>query len=113
MGKKVTELKDCLVSTCRDEDVRFTNYTQVIDAMKNLNNSKLHLNTKGPIKMHDNLVKYLRGISCRNNNARNYPGSSNGIDKTGEALSCVSNVSPMEESNFGTSSEGMSFISIV
>ena len=113
MGKKVTELKDCLVSTCRDEDVRFTNYTQVIDAMKNLNNSKLHLNTKGSIKMHDNLVKYLGSISCRYNNARNYPGSSNGIDKTGEAISCVSNVSPMEESNFGTFSEGMSFMSIV
>ena len=61
---KITEANDCLISMCRDENIPFINHTNVIDPKKNLNNSKLHLNTKGSIKICDNFVKYLKGLSC-------------------------------------------------
>ena len=60
---KVTEVNDCLISMCRDENIPFINYTNVIDTKKNLNNSKLHLNTKGYIEIRDNFAKYLRNLS--------------------------------------------------
>ena len=104
---KVTEVNDCLISMCRDENIPFINYTNVIDTKKNLNNSKLHLNTKGYIEIRDNFAKYLRNLSSWNN-ARSYFGSNNGVGKKGEAFSCVNNEDPLEDFDFGTSSEGIS-----
>ena len=43
---KVTEGNNCLINMCRDENIPFLNHTNVTDPKKNLNNSKLHLNTK-------------------------------------------------------------------
>ena len=65
MEGKVTEVNNCVISMCRDENVPFINHTNVIDPKKNLNNSKLHLNTKYSIKIRHNFVKYLRGLSSR------------------------------------------------
>ena len=90
---------------CRDENIPFINHTNVIDPKRNLNNSKLHLNTKGSIKIRDNIVKYLRAFSIWNN-ARSYTESSDGIDKKVGALSCVNTEDPLEESDFGTFSTG-------
>ena len=59
---KVTKVNDCLIM-CRDENIPFINHTNVIDPKRNLNNSKLHPNTKDSIKIRDNIVKYLRAFS--------------------------------------------------
>ena len=83
---------------CRDRNIPFINHTNVVDLKKNLNNSKLHVNTKGSVKIRDNFVKYLRGLSSWKN-ARSYSGSSNRIDKKGGALSYVNTEVPLEKSS--------------
>ena len=60
---RVTKVHNCLISMCRDGNIPFINHNNVIDLKKNLNNSKLHVNAKGSIKIRDNFIKYLRGLS--------------------------------------------------
>ena len=47
----------------RDENISFINHANVTDPKKNFSDSKLHVNTKGSVKIRVNFVKYLRGLS--------------------------------------------------
>ena len=61
-NKKVYEVNKVLSNLCRDVNIPFISHS-VIDAKRNLNNSKLHLNIRGSRKLQENFVKYLKGFS--------------------------------------------------
>ena len=50
------------VDLCKDVNILFISHS-AIDAERNLNNSKLHLNTKGSRNLQESFVKYLIGFS--------------------------------------------------
>ena len=61
-NKKVYEVNKVLSNLCRDVNIPFISHS-VIDAKRNLNNSKLHLNITGSKKLQENFVKYLKDFS--------------------------------------------------
>ena len=61
-SKKVYEVKKVLLNLCKDVNIPFISHS-AIDAIRNLNNSKLHLNIRGSRKLQENFVKYLKGFS--------------------------------------------------
>ena len=61
-SKKVNEVNKVLLNLCKDVNIPFISHS-AIDAKKNLNNSKLHLNIRGPRKLQENFVEYLEGFS--------------------------------------------------
>ena len=61
-SKKVYEVNKVLLNLCKDVNTPFISHSS-IDAKRNLNNSKLHLNIKGSRKLQENFVKYLKGFS--------------------------------------------------
>ena len=61
-SKKVYEVKKVLLNLCKDVNIPFISHS-AIDAKRNLNNSKLHLNTRSSRKLQENFVKYLKGFS--------------------------------------------------
>ena len=61
-NKKVYEVNKVLLNLCRDVNIPFIS-NSVIDAKRNLNNSKLHLNITGSKKLQENFVKYLKDFS--------------------------------------------------
>ena len=61
-NKKVYEVNKVLSNLCRDVNIPFMSHS-VIDAQRNLNNSKLHLNIRGSKKLQENFGKYLKGFS--------------------------------------------------
>ena len=61
-SKKVYDVNKVLLNLCKDVNIPFISYS-AIDAKRNLNNSKLHLNIKGSRKLQENFVKYLKGFS--------------------------------------------------
>ena len=72
---EVTEVNDCLISMCRDENIPFIIHTNIQKRKKKKekeNQRKIStivivsctlLNIKDSIKIRDNFVKYLRGLS--------------------------------------------------
>ena len=61
-SKKVYEVNKALLNLCIDVNIPFISHS-AIDAKRNLNNSKLHLNIRGSRKLQENFVKYLKGFS--------------------------------------------------
>ena len=61
-SKKVYEVNKALLNLCIDVNIPFISHS-AIDAKRNLNNSKLHLNIRGSRKLPENFVKYLKGFS--------------------------------------------------
>ena len=61
-SKKVYEVNKVLLNLCKDVNIPFISHS-AIDAKRNLNNSKLHLNTRGSRNLQENFVKYLIGFS--------------------------------------------------
>ena len=61
-SKKVYEVNKVLLNLCKDVNIPFISHS-AIDAKRNLNNSKLHLNIRGCRKLQENFVKYLKGFS--------------------------------------------------
>ena len=61
-SKKVNEVNKVLLNLCKDVNIPFISHS-AIDAKRNLNNSKLHLNIRGSRKLQENFVKYLKGFS--------------------------------------------------
>ena len=61
-SKKVYEVNKILLNLCKDVNIPFISHS-AIDAKRNLNNSKLHLNIRGCRKLQENFVKYLKGFS--------------------------------------------------
>ena len=61
-SKKVYEVNKFLLNLCKDVNITFISQS-AIDAKRNLNNSKLHLNIKGSRKLQETFVKYLKGFS--------------------------------------------------
>ena len=62
-NNKVKEVNDSLAGMCENDNISFIDHSRPIDPRKNLNDSKLHLNIKGSIKLRDNFVRYLKGFS--------------------------------------------------
>ena len=85
-SKKVYEVNKILSNLCKDVNIPFISHS-VIDAKRNLNNSKLHLNIRGSRKLQENFVKYLKGFSSWDNVTQNESESSNGLStKSKESL---------------------------
>ena len=61
-SKKVYEVNKVLFNLCKDVSIPFISHS-AIGAKRNLDNSKLHLNTRGSRKLKKNFVKYLKGLS--------------------------------------------------
>ena len=61
-SKKVYEVNKVLLNLCKDVNIPFISHS-AIDAKRNVNNSKLHLNVRGSRKLQENFVKYLKGFS--------------------------------------------------
>ena len=61
-SKKVYEVNKILLNLCKDVNIPFISHS-AIDAKRNLNNRKLHLNIRGCRKLQENFVKYLKGFS--------------------------------------------------
>ena len=61
-SKKVNEVNKVLLNFCKDVNIPFISHG-AIDAKKNLNNSKLHLNIRGSRKLQENFVNYLKDFS--------------------------------------------------
>ena len=58
----VNEVNKVLLNLCKDVNIPSISHSAV-DAEKNLNNSKLHLNMRGYRKLLENFVKFLNGAS--------------------------------------------------
>ena len=61
-SNKVNEVDKVSLNLCKDVSITIISH-RAIDAKKNLNNSKLHLNIRGSRKLQENFVKYLKGFS--------------------------------------------------
>ena len=61
-SKKVYEVNKALLNLSKDVNIPFISHS-AIDAKRNLDNSKLHLNIRGCRKLQENFVKYLKGFS--------------------------------------------------
>ena len=61
-SKKVYDVDKVLLNLCKDVNIPLISHS-AIDAKRNLNNSKLHLNIRGSRKLQENFVKYLKGFS--------------------------------------------------
>ena len=53
---EVRKVNDSLTRMRENDNISFIDHSRSIDPRKNLNNSKLHLNTKGSNKLWDNSV---------------------------------------------------------
>ena len=62
-NNKVREVNNSLARIFENDNVSFIDHNRSTDPGKNLNNSKLHLNVEGSIKLRDNFVRYLKGFS--------------------------------------------------
>ena len=61
-NNKAQEVNSFLKNMCTNIDIDFIDNTKVINARKHLNNSKLHLNLKGSVKLRDVLTESIRSL---------------------------------------------------
>ena len=61
-NNKVMEVNSYLKNFCESNDIPFISNT-TINPKKHLNNSHLHLSSKGSSKLLDNFVWYLKGLT--------------------------------------------------
>ena len=90
---KVMEVNSYLKDLRESNDIPIISNT-TINPKKHLNNSRLHLNTKGSNKPRDNFVRYLKGLTSSEIVKRNWPEgcsrsednffSSNRVNKTSD-----------------------------
>ena len=59
-NNKVREVNYCLARLCTNENISLIDHSRSIDPRKHLNNSKLHLNSRGSNKLRDNFVRYVK-----------------------------------------------------
>ena len=61
-NNKAQEVKSLLKNMCTNIDIDSIDNTKVINARKHLNNSKLHLNLKGSVKLRDVFTESIRSL---------------------------------------------------
>ena len=59
-NNKVFEVNSCLKKLCDDAKIDYLNSSININPRRHLNNSKLHLNTKGSGKLLQNFVTFIK-----------------------------------------------------
>ena len=59
-NNKVCEVNSCLKSLCDEAKIDFIDNSKNINPRRHLNNSKLHLNTKGSGKLLQNFVNFFK-----------------------------------------------------
>ena len=108
-NKKVYEVNKVLSNLCKDVHILFISHS-VIDAKRNLNNSKLHLKIRGSRKLQENFVKYLKDFSSWDNVTRNKCESCDGLStKSKEYLYTANCERFLKEPQLSTSNEDICF----
>ena len=94
---------------CNDVNIPFIRHS-AIDAKRNLNNRKLHLNIRGYRKLLENYVTYLKGFSSWDKVTWNEHESSDGLStKSEESLSTANGESFFKECQLSTLNEDICF----
>ena len=55
----LSEGNSCLKKICSEANITFLDHSNIINPRKHLNNSRLHLNTKEPGKLRQNIINFV------------------------------------------------------